>query len=223
MVREFSEILKRELPALRVDFSSILELDTMVNAPEDLSAYPIADKIHRIVLTGFMGAGKSTVGRLLADCTGWKFLDLDNQIEKTTGKNARQLFEDLGETRFRQLESDLLGTLLRQSKAIIAPGGAVIDKYQNEAILAGSPGSFVVFLDAPFQTLIDRCLQQELKERCTYRPLLHKTRIARERYVARKALYMKHAHRIVNVADKSPQRIARIIWQAVLEMRDTTS
>lgn len=193
----------------------------MVDTSEDLSAYPIADKIHRIVLTGFMGAGKSTIGRMLAERTGWTFVDLDTQIETTTGKNARQLFETVGETRFRQLESDLWGAALQQSKAIIAPGGAVIDSHVNRAILAESPGSFVVFLDAPFQTLIDRCLQQELKEGCTYRPLLHKTQIARERYVMRKVLYANHAHRIVNVADQSPQVIAQNIWQAVLAMPGT--
>lgn len=64
-------------------------------------------EVRRIVLTGFMGAGKSTVGRLLADRTGWELLDLDTHIETTTGKNARELFDVLGESGFRQLESDL--------------------------------------------------------------------------------------------------------------------
>lgn len=92
-------------------------------------------EVRRIVLTGFMGAGKSTVGRLLADRTGWELLDLDTHIETTTGKNARELFDVLGESGFRQLESDLWGAVLQRSRAIISPGGAVIDKLANQSVL----------------------------------------------------------------------------------------
>lgn len=172
-------------------------------------------KVHRIVLTGFMGAGKSTVGRLLADRIGWKFVDLDSHIETTTGKSARELFDILGETRFRQLECDLWRSVMQQNQAIIAPGGAVIDEPANRSILAESLGSFIVFLDAPFQTLIDRCLRQEREKGGTYRPLLHKTEIARARYLERQVLYGNHAHRILDVADKSPSLIADDIWKAV--------
>lgn len=194
-------------------------MDTKVDVTGDPSPHPHAGEIHRIILTGFMGAGKSTVGRLLAERMGWEFLDLDTRIEATTGKNARELFEALGETGFRQLESDLWGAALRRSQAIIAPGGAVIDRPANQSILAGSAGSFVIFLDAPFQTLIGRCLRQEQDEACIYRPLLHDTEIARDRYVERRVLYANHAHRIVDVAHKSPQVVAQGIWQAVLERR----
>ncbi len=176
-------------------------------------------EVRRIVLTGFMGAGKSTVGRLLADRTGWELLDLDTHIETTTGKNARELFDVLGESGFRQLESDLWGAVLQRSRAIISPGGAVIDKLANQSVLAQSAGSFVVFLDAPFQTLIDRCLQQERQEGGIYRPLLHETESATARYLERRALYASHAHRVIDVADKSPEVIAQGIWQAVFATR----
>jgi shikimate kinase len=79
-------------------------------------------------------------------------------------------------------------------------------------------GSFVVFLGALFQTLIDRCLRQEREEGATYRPLLHNTEIARARYIERRVLYANYAHRIVNVADKSPEVIAQGIWQMVFAM-----
>ena len=79
--------------------------------------------------------GKSTVGLLLSgERTGWDFLDLDIHLETTTGKSARELFDALGETGFRQLESDLSGPLRCSaiSNDIIAPGGAVIDKAANQ-------------------------------------------------------------------------------------------
>jgi shikimate kinase len=204
--------------------SFILEIDTKADFPGDLSPAPSLHGgergIQRIVLTGFMGAGKSTVGLLLAEHTGWDFLDLDTHMESTKKKSARTLFSDLGETGFRQLESELWASALQRSHAIIAPGGAVIDKAANQNILRESVGSFVVFLDAPFQTLIDRCLQQEQHEGATYRPLLHKTEIARARYEERRVLYTKHAQRVIDVADKAPELVAQEILRAVFELHD---
>jgi len=195
----------------------------MPHLPRDPSPspglHPVEEGIHRIVLTGFMGAGKSTVGLLLAEQTGWDFLDLDTCIETTTKRSARALFDALGEAGFRQLESDLWATALQRSQAIIAPGGAVIDRAANQSILAQSRGSFIVFLDAPFQTLIDRCLRQEQQQGGTFRPLLHKTEIAMARYAERSMLYANHAHRVIDVANKSPVLVAQDIWRAVSEMR----
>lgn len=184
-----------------------------------LNLHVVKDEIQRIVLTGFMGAGKSTVGLLLAGHTGWDFIDLDTRMETTTQMNARALFDTFGETGFRQLESDLWTSALQQTQAIIAPGGAVIDKAANQSVLAESVGTFIVFLDAPFQTLIDRCLRQEEQQGATYRPLLHKTEIASARYMERRVLYATHAHRVVDVVSKPPEFVAQDIWQAVIAMR----
>jgi shikimate kinase len=198
------------------------ETDTMADFPGNLSPAPsfhAIEEIHRIVLTGFMGAGKSTVGSLLAERTGWDFFDLDACMETTTKKSARALFEDLGEIGFRQLESDLWVSVLQRSQAVIAPGGAVIDKAANQSALRESVSSFIVFLDAPFQTLVDRCLRQEQQEGATYRPFLHETQIARARYMERRALYANHAHRVIDVTNRSPELVAEDIWRAVFEMR----
>ena len=196
----------------------------MADFPENLSPAPglhaVKGGIKRIVLTGFMGAGKSTVGLLLAERTGWDFLDLDTHLETTTRKSARVLFDALGETGFRQLESDLWASALQRSQAIIAPGGAVIDKAANQSVLRESVGSFIVFLDAPFQTLIGRCLQQEQQAGATYRPLLHKTEIARARFEERRVLYANHAQQVIDVAHQSPELVAQEIWRAVFEMHD---
>jgi shikimate kinase len=194
--------------------------DIRENSSPAPSTRAVGDGIQRIVLTGFMGAGKSTVGLLLAKRTGWDFLDLDTHLEATTKTSARALFDALGETGFRQMESDLWASALQRSRAIIAPGGAVIDKAANQKILADSTGSFIVFLDAPFQTLIDRCLQQEQQGGATYRPLLHKTEIARVRYEERRVLYANHALRVIDVGDRAPELVVQEIRQAVFEPRD---
>jgi len=162
-----------------------------------------------------MGAGKSTIGHLLAKRTGWDFLDLDTHIEATTGKSAKELFVNLGESGFRQLESEILVMALQRSNIILAPGGAVIDRDENQQALANSMGSFMVFLDAPFQTLIERCLKQERAGRTTYRPLLHQPTIARARYKSRRRLYTAHARLTVDVAENSRDEVVELIFEAI--------
>ena len=68
----------------------------------------------RLFLTGFMGAGKTTVGRSLAAQLGWPFVDLDAEIETLAGETVREIFEHSGEDRFRELESHALAVVLRQ-------------------------------------------------------------------------------------------------------------
>ena len=106
------------------------------------STVSVQDTLLRVVLTGFMGAGKSTIGHLLADRIGWEFLDLDTHIEVTAGKSAKELFAKVGESGFRQLESEVLGMALQRSTLILAPGGAVIDLDEHsslEWVHCGSP------------------------------------------------------------------------------------
>jgi shikimate kinase len=175
------------------------------------TAVPPSFSIERVILTGFMGAGKSTVGHLLAEQTGWEFLDLDTHIEKTSGAGAKDLFATMGEPAFRQLESETFAAALSRTHTILAPGGAVIDRAENQLALASSKDKLIVFLDAPFLTLIERCKKQEQMGNSTYRPLLHQTAIANARYDARKILYSSHAQLTVDVADKLPEEIAHII------------
>lgn len=170
-------------------------------------------KVQRVILTGFMGAGKSTVGHLLARQSGWDFLDLDTHIERTNGASARELFASLGESGFRQLEAETFAAALKRSEVILAPGGAVIDKVENQLALAASTDALTVFLDAPFPVLIERCMEQERMGETTYRPLLHQRTAAHARYEARKTLYARHADVTVDVAEKSPEAVARMIFK----------
>ncbi|HEY1902313.1 MAG TPA: shikimate kinase [Terracidiphilus sp.] len=180
-----------------------------------LAALPFHGNLGRVVLTGFMGAGKSTVGRLLADRVGWNFLDVDCCIEASTGRSAKELFNALGEQGFRQLESDVLASSLLKSRTIIALGGAAIDMTANQNLLATRPRTLVVFLDAPFTTLMERCREQERTGSATYRPLLHKSDVALARFSARKSLYAAHAHVTVAVAEKSPAEVVQTILLAM--------
>jgi shikimate kinase len=176
----------------------------------------------RVVLTGFMGAGKSTVGRLLTQKIGWDFLDIDNQIETSGDATAKVLFALLGEVAFRKLESDTLAFCLRRSKAVIAVGGAAIDMPTNQRLLAKAPGTLVAFFDAPFATLIKRCLVQERSGGAIYRPLLHKTEVARARFSARRSLYAAYAHLKVDVTERTPDEVTLIICDTMARRRQSS-
>src|SRR6266567_2991494 len=172
-----------------------------------------AGGVSRVVLTGFMGSGKSTVGRLLAQALECEFLDSDRQIELENGATAGTLFSVLGETSFRQMEAAVIARCLGKQQVVLALGGAAIDLEANRATLAQSQSSLVVFLDGDFDLLIERCLLQERTGQSTYRPLLHKKDIALSRFAPRREWNMMHAHLRVDVSNRTCETSAATILQ----------
>lgn len=85
----------------------------------------------RIYLTGFMGCGKSTVGRLLAQHIGYEFIDLDQVIESASGMPIRQTFSERGEEEFRRLESLMLRAVSKAARVVIALGGGAVVSENN--------------------------------------------------------------------------------------------
>jgi shikimate kinase len=88
-----------------------------------------------IYLAGFMGAGKSTVGPILANTLGWDFYDLDKVIEKKAGKKIKEIFEKEGEPYFRMLESETLRELSKGEKLIVSLGGGTMISEANLKLL----------------------------------------------------------------------------------------
>jgi shikimate kinase len=155
--------------------------------------------LKRLVLTGFMGAGKSTVGRLLASRLGWNFLDLDTHLEERTGASIPRLFELHGEARFRRLESTALASALAYNNVVLALGGGTPEDLTNRLLLEQTPGTFTVFLDAPFPTLFDRCMLQDIA-----RPVLTDPAEAQLRFARRHPLYRRLARLTIETADLTP-------------------
>ena len=83
-------------------------------------------KTKRIFLTGFMGAGKSTIGSIIANTIGWDFYDLDHEIEKQTGMKIVDIFKEHGESYFRDLEGSVLTEIVKHENIIVALGGGAI-------------------------------------------------------------------------------------------------
>lgn len=117
-----------------------------------------------IYLIGFMGAGKTTVGCLLAEQLNRPFIDLDDVVVQRSTLTIPQIFERFGEAYFRQLESDALCDLSQQDGKVIATGGGIILSEQNRSILKAS--GFSIYLDWPTEILAQRVLAE------TNRPLL---------------------------------------------------
>ncbi len=88
-----------------------------------------------LVLTGFMGSGKTTVGRRLAGRLGMDFVDTDQEIEKVTGLTINEIFSKYGEIRFRSEEMAAIRRVCRNDNQVIATGGGVVLKQENMDVL----------------------------------------------------------------------------------------
>jgi shikimate kinase len=149
--------------------------------------------IGTVFLVGFMGAGKTSVGRALSRRLGLPFEDLDDRIQNREGKTIEQIFRESGEAEFRRAETAALRELLaeiRDSTCVVALGGGAFVETQNVRLIDGAEISSI-FLDAPVEELLRRC-EREPKER----PLGRNPKQFRELYESRWRSYMKAARRI---------------------------
>ena len=110
-----------------------------------------------IILIGFMGAGKSTVGRMLAEYLRWSFADLDSLIEASAGCAIREIFAREGEAFFRDLETAQLRKMALLRKTVVATGGGAVMRAENRVLLKQM--GTVVYLCARLETLRQRVAQ----------------------------------------------------------------
>ncbi len=137
-----------------------------------------------LVLTGMMGVGKSTIGRLVAKRLRVKFIDVDKIIEKNEKKSIKRIFEDNGEKYFRRLEKKITLKILRNNKTVIALGGGAFMNDQIRKKVLESSVSF--WLKVNLEKLIKRYSKNDR------RPLLSKKKLdidVRKIYLSRKKNY----------------------------------
>lgn len=114
---------------------------------------------NRIFLIGFMGVGKTTLGRRLAGRLNLPFFDLDALIEERSGRKIPEIFASFGEGAFRALETELLKDILRREPGVIATGGGTFSRPENRELIHSAGVS--VWLDAPSELVLERGAQGE--------------------------------------------------------------
>lgn len=162
----------------------------------------------RVFLTGFMGCGKSTVGRLLAESSGLAFVDLDRVIEEASGQDVPALFRDLGEAGFRRLEASALRAIEGFEEVVVATGGGTpLDPGNRQWMRAHGT---IVWLDVPAAVLLER-----LAATPRARPLFTGPEEAAELLAARRPAYGDCDVRIALTGQERPERIVERLRRAL--------
>lgn len=169
--------------------------------------------MNNIVLCGFMGCGKSTVGKNLARKMGRKFLDMDTYIEQKAGMKVSEIFEKFGEDGFRDMEHDACKELSEMSGLVIASGGGAFTFKRNSEVFKNK--DIIVLLDVPLEVVKIRLKNDKS------RPLLqkpNKDEIMKELYNKRLPLYRDAADIIIE-GQNSPIKTAFSIIDEVNNFR----
>lgn len=171
--------------------------------------------IHRVVLAGFMGCGKTTVGKLLARRLGWHFADLDDAVSAELGLAVPEIFAQRGEAAFRAAEVATLQVLLTSQDLVVALGGGAPETPALRDALVHAPATLIVHLDAAFDVLFARCTQQAKQPGAVARPLLGSRSDAEARYLRRRPIYAGIAHLLVDTGIASPDDVAATVQQVL--------
>jgi shikimate kinase len=160
-----------------------------------------------IYLVGFMGCGKTTIGRILANRIGWHFADLDHDIEKSHGASVQQIFSELGEPHFRALEHQALQARVkdveRGKPCVLALGGGTFVQPDNYALLENN--GVTLWLDTSFSLIKKRVASDGS------RPLATDQAKFQELFERRRAQYQLADHRIAIESEDPEVNVNAII------------
>lgn len=168
--------------------------------------------MRNVFLVGPMGAGKSTIGRLLAKELKYPFKDSDREIEARTGADIPWIFDVEGEEGFREREESMIAELVGEQGIVLATGGGVVMREANRRALSGH--GLVVYL----RTSVEQQLQRTAKDR--QRPLLQTPdpeRVLRELMAKRDPLYREIADLIIDTDQRGPKIVVNTILARLQE------
>jgi len=174
-----------------------------------LSSYLDGSKGPHISLIGMRGAGKTTVGNILARSLKVPFYELDTLIVKDTGLSLREIFDLEGENYYRAVEERILERVLKKTPGVIAAGGGLV--MNPNSLLRLKLHTFVVWLQAAPEMLIDRVQTGKDKRRLSAHPDVRKQLKA---ILDRRTPHYAQADLIVNTTDKSAEAISRTVIHA---------
>jgi shikimate kinase len=164
-----------------------------------------------LYLIGYRGAGKSTVGRLVAQALDWSMVDTDDWIESNQAKSIRQIFQELGESGFRDLEQAAIAQVAELPEpVVVALGGGAVLRTANRQVLSNT--GRIVWLDATDEQLYERiCADSNSGERRPNLTDLGGFAEVAEVLSVRRPIYRELAELTIDTQGKSPDQIAREI------------
>jgi shikimate kinase len=175
----------------------------------------------RIILVGFMGAGKSTVGPLLAKRLGFTFYDADQYLEQEKGASVAEIFQAHGQSGFRAVEAETIRRLMQFPDLVLALGGGALETASTRILLQDATATRMIYLQAPAEMLLTRCDQQSGAQQAgplPARPLLQELRnnLSRlhEKLASREPHY-EAAHLTISTANLTPEQVADRILDAL--------
>ena len=169
------------------------------------------ESLPNIYLVGPMGAGKTTVGRHLAELLGRQFLDSDHEIERKTGATIPWIFEKEGESGFRARETNVLNDLTARSALVLATGGGAVTQSENRKLL--KQRGIVVYLYTPVEIQLQRTYRDK------NRPLLqveNPEQKLKDLLAIRDPLYREVAHHIIETNQGAARDLAQRILHLIL-------
>jgi len=159
-----------------------------------------------VFLVGFMGAGKTTVGKVLAPLLNYEFVDLDDIIEERMGMSAQSIFAKLGEAEFRRAESEALETCRERFRTVIALGGGAYVAESNRELMREI--GMTIWLDCPLEVCLSRLGDDPS------RPVLGSKSEMEALLDRRRGAYMM-ADLVIEVGNATPQEVAGEIVKLV--------
>ena len=198
-------LVNQAVPAFETFTGSATTANTMYNALNDYTF----KYNNRIALTGFMGVGKTTSGKILAQLTGYRFVDMDDEIEAQEGMKITEIFKTKGEDYFRKIETEMLKRYAREQNIILSCGGGTVKNSVNQDILRND---FVtIWLFATARYCIDGL-------DISNRPLLqcdNPLKAAENMLSERIPFYASCAYAVVSVENLETKQIAQKIYEQI--------
>lgn len=158
--------------------------------------------MNNIILTGFMGCGKTTAGKIIAEKLNMRFIDTDAEIVKNAGMSISEIFNKFGEAHFRRLETETLKSVLTSENAVVSTGGGILTTAENAEII--KQHGICVFIDVSFDSICMRLKND------TSRPLFSDRENAKKLFNSRYPVYTSCADLIVK-SDNSAENASAII------------
>jgi shikimate kinase len=195
------------------EWSSLITCELANHYTKAVQASTNSAPPRRIVLTGFMGSGKTTVGPLIAARLGWSFIDVDDAVEAEAGTTIAEIFARHGEPVFRAREHAAIARLAAGDSLVMALGGGAIETEATRALLLTTPGTLLVHLEVELATTLNRCSGTE-----HIRPILADQANLAARYQRRLPLY-RTAHVNISVDALTPEEVVDAILRAAIRKK----